>query len=226
MPTDLEHIDAFIFDMDGLLVDSEPFWREAEVKLFNELGAPLTEEMCFETKGIRLDEVVSYWYRRFPWDLSIKSQEQLVIDIIDEMVHLISTKGEPMAGVLTTLEAVKSTGKKVALASSSSSRLIDAVLNALDIRSYFEVIQSAENEEFGKPHPGVFITTAEKLDVSPDRCVVFEDSLMGVIAGLAAKMKVVAVPEPQDLGNNRFNAAHVTIQSLEQFNSSLIEQLK
>jgi sugar-phosphatase len=225
MPNNHQHIEAFIFDMDGLLVDSEPFWRQAEVKLFNELGASLTEKMCFETKGIRLDEVVSYWHERFPWDVKIKSLKQLEHDIIDEMVHLITTKGHPMAGVIQTLEAVKSTGKKVALASSSSSRLINAVLDSLDIRAYFEVIQSAEKEEFGKPHPGVFITTARKLGVAPDKCVVFEDSLMGVVAGLAAKMKVIAIPEPQDLENKRFHVADITLNSLELFNLSLIEQL-
>ena len=203
-------IKAAIFDMDGLLIDSEPFWRRAEMAVFKTVGINLTEDNCRETMGYRLDEVVDLWYSRFPWEG--KSKEQIEAEILNNVKRLIELEGEPLTGVLETIQICETLDLKTAVASSSAMTLIEATMDRLGIRNEFDILQSAENEEFGKPHPSVFIKTAQRLGVRPDNCLVFEDSFHGMVAGLAAKMKVIAVPEES---SNRFSAAHLTLNFLD-----------
>ena len=217
-------IKAVIFDMDGLLVDSEPLWRKAEIKVFGELSISMTEEMCNEVMGLRIDEVVHYWHRRFSWDKKI-SEATVVSCIMNTMLNLIASEAVAMRGVHETLDYFKSKNIRIALASSSSMALIDAVLKKLDIRSYFEVLRSAETEHFGKPHPAVFIKTAQSLGVEPEDCLVFEDSSFGLIAAKAALMKAVAVPDPNYYGNPKFGIADACLHNLLEFDDVLFHKL-
>ncbi len=198
-------LQAIIFDMDGLLIDSEPIWREAEKEIFAEVGITLTDEMCFTTVGLRIDEVVNHWHSKFPW--KNPSQEIIKEKVIDKVIELILQKGEILPGVIQTIEYFHSKNYPLAIASASSMRIIDAVIKKLKIKKYFTIIHSAEFEEFGKPHPAVFISTAKKLNVLPQNCLVFEDSLNGVIAAKAARMKVIAVPENIHYDDPRFTVA-------------------
>ncbi len=207
--------EAVIFDMDGLLIDSEPFWRKAEIQGFSEVGITLTEEDCMETMGYRLNEVVDLWYSRQSWEG--KSKKEVELRILQLVIHYIKTEGKALPGVFDTLEMCKSTGLKMAIASSSPMVLINAVIERLGIGHYFEVVHSAEFEQFGKPHPVVFMTTAEKLQVLPKDCLVFEDSFHGIVAGLAAKMKVIGVPDKSNFTLPKYQAAHVVLPSLEGF---------
>ena len=111
------------------------------------------------------------------------------------MVELLSNDGKPLTGVVDTLKHLKKEGVKIGLATSSYSILIDTVLDKLGIREYFDFTHSAELEDFGKPHPAVYLTVAKKLEVNPLECLVIEDSLNGIISGKAARMKVVCIPE-------------------------------
>lgn len=214
---------AVIFDMDGLLIDSEPIWREAEKEIFSEVGITLTDEMCFTTVGLRIDEVVDHWYTKFPWDNP--SKEIIKEKIIDRVIELVLEKGEILPGVIQTIEFFHTKNYPLAIASASATRVIDAVTEKLKIKNYFTVIHSAEFEEYGKPHPVVFISTAKKLNVSPQNCLVFEDSLNGVIAAKAARMKVIAVPEPIHHENSKFNVADYKLKSLLNFEPSTITKL-
>lgn len=198
-------LQAIIFDMDGLLIDSEPIWREAEKEIFAEVGITLTDEMCFTTIGLRIDEVVNHWYAKFPWENP--TQEMIKEKVIDKVIELILQKGEILPGVIQTIDYFHSKNYPLAIASASSMRIIDAVTEKLKIKKYFTIIHSAEFEEYGKPHPAVFISTAKKLNVLPQNCLVFEDSLNGVIAAKAARMKVIAVPENIYYDNPRFSIA-------------------
>ncbi len=216
-------LEAIIFDMDGLLIDSEPIWREAEKEIFAEVGITLTDEMCFTTVGLRIDEVVNHWHAKFPWENP--SQEIIKEKVIDKVIELILQKGEILPGVIQTIEYFHSKNYPLAIASASSMRIIDAVTEKLKIKKYFTIIHSAEFEEYGKPHPAVFISTAKKLNVFPQNCLVFEDSLNGVIAGKAARMKVIAVPETIHFENSKFNIADLKLKSLLDFDSSTITKL-
>jgi HAD superfamily hydrolase (TIGR01509 family) len=216
-------IRAAIFDMDGLLIDSEPLWRKAEIGCFAKVGIMLTEDDCRKTMGYRLNEVVDYWYAISPWENY--SKDQLEADILHRVIELIRAEGKAMPGVHHALNLFESMHFKLALASSSALRLIEEVLRTLQLEDRFEVVKSAQHEPFGKPHPQVFISAAHELGVSPENCVVLEDSFHGVIAGKAAKMKVIAIPEHSALQQPRFHAAERVESSLENLNEQIIRQL-
>ena len=204
---------AIIFDMDGVIIDSEPLWKKAIIQIMNNYGYNFDIEMCNRTKGMRVDEVTLFWKEELnaPFDSKIVAEE-----IVEEVIRLISLDGKEMDGLEDLLKRAKSENIRIALASSSSLTIIETVLTRLNISSYFEVVQSAEKEQYGKPHPAVFITAANNLGVSPNNCIVIEDSLNGVIAGKAAKMKVVAIPEPDEQQIEKFVIADQIITALRE----------
>ncbi len=201
--------------MDGLLIDSEPFWKIAEKKVFGELGLNLSDELLRQVMGFRLSEVVIHWYQYQPWpNPDFKKTEN---DVLEYVKKIILENAKPMPGVYEVLEKLKSENYKMAVASSSAMSLIEAVVDKLDIRNYFDVLWSAEFEHFGKPHPGIFITTAQKLNVEAKDCMVFEDSINGVISAKAARMKCIAVPEEATFNDKRFAIADVKLKSLLEY---------
>ncbi|RMI00128.1 MAG: hexitol phosphatase HxpB [Calditrichaeota bacterium] len=210
-------IKAVIFDMDGLLIDSEPMWQQAEMAQFAKVGLELTPEMCTQTTGMRIDEVIQHWYEQFPLNKQPLSREALKQHILDDVIDRIRKHGKPRPGVGYILDFFRDIGVKMALASSSHYRVINAVLDVLHIAHYFQVIHSAEEEPYGKPHPAVYLTTAEKLNVSPGECLAFEDSLNGVIAAKAARMRCVVVPPEAHLHDPRFALADLVLASLREF---------
>ena len=191
-------LDAAIFDMDGLLVDSEPVWHEVEVTVFRSHGVPLTVERCLETKGMFLGEAIDHWYERYPWRGA--SRAEVAGQITDAMAERFELGVDLKPGAAHALAFCEGRGARLALASSSPRRLIDAVVHSLDLAARFAVVHSAEAEDAGKPHPAVFLATAALLGVTPASCVVFEDSPAGVLAAKAAGMVCVAVPEPAPSG--------------------------
>jgi mannitol-1-/sugar-/sorbitol-6-/2-deoxyglucose-6-phosphatase len=207
---------AAIYDMDGILIDSEPLWRRAEIALFTQLGVHLSEDMCRQTMGLRVDEVVEYWYQRFPWRGVAKAEveERLWRD----MIQLVQAEGIAKAGVYTSLEFLRGKHIRLALASTSAMALIDAVLAKLRLRDTFEVIHSAEFEAYGKPHPGVYLTTASRLGVAPTACLAIEDSINGMIAAKAARMRCIAIPDASLANDRRVGIADVVLSSLDDIN--------
>jgi beta-phosphoglucomutase-like phosphatase (HAD superfamily) len=186
-------IDAAIFDMDGLLVDSEPIWHDVEIEVFGRHGVALTVERCLETKGMYLGDAVEHWYVRHPWDGA--TRDEVAAEIVDAMADRISTSVEFKLGALHALDYCRARGAVLALASSSPRRLIDAAVDRLGLGERFAVVHSGEDEVFSKPDPAIFLTTARLLGVAPPACVVFEDSAAGVLAAKGAGMVCVAVPE-------------------------------
>lgn len=199
---------AILFDMDGVLLDSEPFWRLAEIEVFRALGKEFTEEDCVETMGLRIDEVVAY---RVP----DADQEKTVNEILDRMVEMVSEQGVPLPGVQKTLARLSELQVPLGLATSSSYRLLHATLKSLGLENAFQIVHSAEDEEYGKPHPGVYMTAARKLGFEPKQCLAIEDSLNGVISAKAARMSVLAVPEEAVYNNPRFTLADLKLNSLD-----------
>jgi len=212
---------AAIFDMDGLLLDSEPLWKEAEITVFNSVGVPLTKELCQETVGVRIDGVVRYWYKKFPWQKeSLKSVEAR---ILDEVSRLILKDGRLMPGVSETIEALRTANYTLAVASSSPMQLIRAALEKFEVIDFFSVLHSAEFEEQGKPDPAVYLSTISRLGSDPRDCIALEDSVPGVRAAKSAGARVIAVPDPADISNPGFAAADVVLSSLTDFSIERIE---
>lgn len=218
-------IKAVIFDMDGVILDSEPFWKEAEIRLFNSLGVPLTEEMCETTTGMRLVDVVKLWYEKYPWDLKENSVEKVGTSIVDSLISLIKQKGVLNPGVTELLEMFTAKKLPMAIASSSDKRIIDAVMGKFDLKKYFKVIHSAEYEEYGKPHPAIYLTTAKMLGVEPQDCLAIEDSFNGVVSAVSARMKTAAYPEKTNFYNPKFAIADIRFRTLKDFTEEEFEKL-
>ncbi|TVR41339.1 MAG: hexitol phosphatase HxpB [Cryomorphaceae bacterium] len=214
---------AALFDMDGLIIDSEPLWRAAEIACFAQVGLELAEDDCRQTMGFRLDEVIDYWYNRHPWESMSKGALNELI--IDRMVQEVRLQGRMLPGVAQAVQLFGEMGFKLAVVSSSPQRLIQAVLETLDLQSSFHGVFSAEYEAYGKPHPQVYLSAATALQVRPDQCIVLEDAFHGVIAGKAAKMKVIAVPDAEEVNQPRFQAADCVLTSLTELKAENIYSL-
>lgn len=211
--------DAAIFDMDGVLVDSEPIWWQIEIELFGELGIPLTIEDTKKTMGMRLDRVVRLYYDRKPWPGP--SVDEVGETLTRRVAERVRREAAEIPGAAAAVRLAKARGMKVALATSSPHLLIEAVLDRLDLRGAFDVVASGMDERYGKPHPAVFLTAAERMGVQPERCVVFEDSLTGAIAAKAASMTCVAIPHGYPDFSPKFAIADAIWPSLEPFEHSL-----
>lgn len=215
MQSNLRKVEAVIFDMDGVLIDSEPLWKIAMFDVFSALGSTLTAHDFQRTVGLRIDQVVEFWNHEDQW--GIDDIQQVVDQIIDRMIALIEENPFPLPGVIDTLNYLCKTELKIGLATSSPQRLIDAVLKSLNIAHYFDAVHSAEFERYGKPHPDVYLKTAESLGVKPNKCLVIEDSLNGVISGKAAMMTVVCIPEKTHSPNPKLIVADYHFDSMSEF---------
>ncbi|MCP4907876.1 MAG: hexitol phosphatase HxpB [bacterium] len=210
---------ALVFDMDGVLIDSEPLWRRAEIQIFATVGLELSEADCFETQGLRMDEAALYWFARAPW--KGPSPHEIAEAVVERMIGLIQSEGVPMIGLRESLASAQAAGWRLALASSSSMRLIETVLERFDLSKTFEVIRSAEHESHGKPHPDVYLSTLADLGLEGVDSVAIEDSANGVASALAAGMRCVAVPAPEIRTNPRFEVADWRLDSLVELSRTL-----
>jgi sugar-phosphatase len=210
---------ALVFDMDGVLIDSEPLWRRAEMETFREVGLVLAEADCFQTQGLRIDEAVAFWYERAPW--SGRSCDDVAKSIVSRMGGLIRSEGEPMPDAVASIEWALNSSWRLALASSSSKFLIETVLDRFGITSLFECTRSAEDEISGKPHPGVYLSAARELRLEPGACVAVEDSVHGMASALSAGMRCIAIPPPEIRNDPRFEAATLRLDSLRDLPGAL-----
>ena len=208
----LTGIKAVIFDMDGVIIDSEPLWRRAMIKSFTEIGVPFSDAHCRITTGLRFKEVAAFWFTKHGiTHISIDEFDELVIN---RLCDLIKQEGQTMAGVIEALQFLKEKGLKIGIGTSSNELLMNTVIDVLNIRHYFNELCSAEHMTHGKPHPQVYLTCAEQLGINPLHCLVIEDSVNGIIAGKAAQMKVLAIPEEINHNNPKFSIADYRVESL------------
>lgn len=211
----MAQITTVIFDMDGLLIDSEPLWKEAADEVFDELDILLTKEQYLHTTGMRTYEFLEYWLREHEQPLDdIAFLHNKIVEIV---IAKINQRGEPMKGALGLIRSFKAAGFKIGIASSSPINMIEAVVQKMGIGDMVDVLSSAEDLDYGKPHPQVFMECAKALGVRADSCIVFEDSFHGMIAAKAARMYCVVVPAPELFHEKRWFAADQKLNSLEDF---------
>lgn len=209
--------------MDGLLIDSEPLWKEAAEALFSTYGRQLTTEQYISTTGLRTKEFLAHWFSYFAIPQNeIEDAEKKIVDLV---MKLVQHKGRPMPGVQHIFDFFLEQNFKIGLASSSPMELINLVIDMLGIKAQLQAVSSAAGLAYGKPHPAVYLDCAEKLATSPSECVCFEDSFNGMIAAKAAKMKCVIVPSLQDAKNPAWEASDLKISTLNNFNELLLNSL-
>jgi HAD superfamily hydrolase (TIGR01509 family) len=217
-------ISAVIFDVDGLIVDSEPWWRVAEANVFGKLSKAPTEAEFEMMMGRQIKEVIIHWYNQQPWENF--SLEETKEEILSEVERLVIKNAALLPGVEKTIQFFADKKIPIALASSSPLKLITNLMNHFGLTEKFLFLNSAEKELRGKPFPDVFLTTAKMLHVKPENCLVLEDSYNGLLAGKEAGMKCVVVPAKEHFMQERFGVADLKLESLEGFGEREWEILK
>lgn len=209
---------AVIFDMDGVLIDSEPLWQEAQVESLAQLGVAITAQDCERlTMGKRIDELARILCSEYA--LTIEASE-LEERILSKLCTQIEHEGVAMPGVEEALAFFVQRGWKIALATSSTHRVIQAVFDRLQLWDKFEFICSAEDEVHGKPHPDVYLTAARKLNLDVSECLVIEDSFTGLTAAKRAGIMTYLVSSQCDdaqfsIADGRFTCLDAVVTSLQ-----------
>jgi sugar-phosphatase len=216
-------LNTVIFDMDGLLIDSEPLWTEAATEVFGSYGKRLSPADFVATTGLRTSEFVSWWLRDYKFDNP--ELEKIGERIVQLVMKKIRLQGKAMPGLEHIFDFFYTRGYKLGLATSSPMSVADAVTNMLGIERYLQVKTSAEKLEYGKPHPQVYLDCAKALQSSPLECICFEDSVNGMIAVKAARMKCVVVPEYSQQKDEKWSIADLKISSLKNFSELHINLL-
>lgn len=220
-------IEAVVLDMDGLLIDSEPVWREAERAVFKELGVELTEEELLGTTGMTIDAVVPLWRGRRPdrgGEADRLTDAEVADRIVDQVANRVRAEGEPMPGVIETVALLRRLELHLAIASSSPSGMIDVVCERLGLGA-IELRCSAMEETRGKPAPDVYLTAARRLGVGPERCLAIEDLPSGVQAAKAAGMRCIAVPDPLLVDDPRYREADLVLAALTELDEPALHSL-
>ena len=207
-------IRAAIFDMDGLLIDSEPLWDRGEHEVLSELGVDFTRRHELpDTRGLRIDLVVDLWYGQQPW--TGPDRATVVERIISRVISLVEETRPLLPGVREAVALCKAQGLKVGLASASPLYMLEKVLTMFDLRDQFDALASADKLDYSKPHPQVYLNCAAQLGASPLNCVALEDSVNGMIASKAARMRSIVVPAAESQLDPRFSLADIKLSSLE-----------
>ncbi|HEV8440289.1 MAG TPA: HAD family phosphatase [Methylomirabilota bacterium] len=183
--------DAIIFDMDGVLVDSEPLGLEAMRRVMARHGVAYTEVDNEQFLGVTTPESCRVLKARHGL---LASETELAREYVEHMIALISATPRPMPGVPTVLAKMHGGGRRMALASSAEPQLIATNLSALDLHRFFEVVVSGVEVGRSKPAPDIFLETARRLGVAPPGCLVVEDSRNGLLAAKSAGMACAVVP--------------------------------
>ena len=195
-------IRAVIFDLDGVLADSEPWWNKIDAQLLGDYGIEYRGEHHREVLGVNYQLAIEFYKKTFgitaPTEELMRRRGEIATDFFAHRIGLFPHVKE----VLKELRQMKPP-MRLGLATSSVSASARPFLDRHQLMKYFEVIITGDEVERGKPHPDIYLRAADRLRVAPNECLVIEDSLSGVAAGKAAGMRVAAIPdrrfvEPRD----------------------------
>ena len=216
-----------VFDLDGLLMDSEPVWSWAQRKMFAEMGAELTQAMQWTTTGMRLNEALSVWSGYFPE--TAMDPAAMRARLVELVGGSLRESGLPKAGAIRAMGICHASGCRMAIASSAPPEIIQVALDRMDgmhpgVRDWFSAILSAEGEAHGKPHPAIYLSAAMRLGIAPGDCIAFEDSVFGLRSAHAAGMHCVAVPEEHNRGRAEYGIAHRVLESLDAFEPGFLDR--
>ena len=200
----LENIDAVIFDLDGSLVDSMWMWKEIDIEYLGRFGIPLPENLQSEIEGMSFSETAEFFKKRFQIPDSIqKIKDDWNAMAWDKYSHEVPLK----EGVDVLLDYCKENDILLGIATSNSRELVENIASVHGLDDYFSCIMTGCDVAKGKPAPDIYLAVAKELGVEPERCLVFEDIIPGILAGKAAGMKVCAVEDAYSLAQKEEKAA-------------------
>jgi HAD superfamily hydrolase (TIGR01509 family) len=216
-------IEAVIFDMDGVLIDSEPLWQQVERDIFAGYGVKIDADMIKQTLGLQADEVIQHWYQYKPWPNL--NEEKIIAEFYKRIVVLVNGANILMEGAAEAVEMARSHGLKTGIASSSPQLMLDSFMEKYQMHDLFEAALTSEDDGPGKPHPAVYLSAAQALGVDPKNCLAVEDSVNGMVAAKAAKMKTIVVPDKVHFEDKRYQLADARLRSLKEFTYELIRSM-
>lgn len=189
----LENVDAVIFDMDGTLIDSMWIWPDIDQVYLERYDLTQPEDFHRAMEGMSYREVAQYFLDTFP---SLpRTREEIMEDWTQMAYERYMTQVPLKTGAGEFIQRMRKMGKKIGIATSNGRRLVDDTLEALKITDLFDSVRTACEVASGKPAPDVYLLVAKDMGVAPERCLVFEDVPMGILAGKNAGMKVCAVED-------------------------------
>jgi sugar-phosphatase len=213
--------------MDGVLIDTEPVWRAAQSAVFAGFGVALSDRDLLDSTGQPIEELIPVWRRMAsaPDPAGPELTDAEIADlIIDRVIAHVTAEGRPMPGVTAAIALFERCGLRLAIASSSPLRLIDAVCDRLGL-TRITVRCSAMDEARGKPAPDVYLTAARRLGVAAANCLALEDSPAGVASARSAGMRCVAVPDPLLAADPRYREADLVLGSLTGLDEAALRRL-
>ncbi|OLA96177.1 MAG: hypothetical protein AUH19_08050 [Verrucomicrobia bacterium 13_2_20CM_55_10] len=183
---------AVIFDLDGVLADSEPWWNEIDAKLLAQYGVRYRGEYHRNVLGVSYRLAVEFFKKAFGLSVStdelIQRRGEIATEFFANRVGLFPSAKE-------VLQELRRMNLRLAVATSSISASARPFLDRHQLTAFFDVIVTGDEIEHGKPHPDIYLRAAAKLNVAADACLVIEDALAGIAAAKAAKMCVAAIPD-------------------------------
>lgn len=183
---------AVIFDLDGTLVDSMWMWKAIDVEYLARYNLDCPEDLQKEIEGMSFSETAAYFKQRFALEDSLDEIKEAWVQMsIEKYRNEVTLK----PGARAFLDYILEHDIPAGIATSNGRAMVDAVLDALDIRRYFQVVATACEVAAGKPAPDIYLSVADRLSVEPSDCVVFEDVPAGILAGKNAGMTVYAVED-------------------------------
>lgn len=214
---------AVIFDMDGVIIDSEPVYNGIHEKMLRDFGVKEILDVPEDYTGMTNSAVFKIVREKYNLKQTVEeiSAYQLKV-ILEEFSRL---EDEPIDGIRDLLALLKEQQIKTAIASSSARKLIETVVKKFNLMAFFDVIVSGEEVPAGKPAPDVFLEAARQLHVSPENCLVIEDSKNGTIAAKAAGMSCIGFKNPNS-GNQDLSRADNVVLSIRDIHKTLSDPLQ
>ena len=205
---------AVIFDLDGVLADSEPWWTEIDAALLAEYGITYRDEYKLDVLGTSYRVSVEFYKKAFglsaPTEEMMRRREAIAIDYFANHIGIFP----PTRPVL---EELRQMNLRLGVATSSVSACARPFLDRHDLTTFFDVIVTGDEVERGKPHPDIYLRVVDKLGVAAEACLVVEDALSGVAAAKAAQMRVAAIPDTRFVDARAYEkAADYLLSSLSE----------